>query len=231
MKILGIETSSSIFSLCLSEELNIIYEVRQNRELFPAQHGSIFTETERVMKNLNGENLAAIVVSIGPGMFTSLRVGLSLAKGLSLALNVPLVAVNTLDAIGLSIADLYKPFLSQNFGFIGAVINAYQNELYAAIYKNNERVSEYLLTTPGNLFNILERLTGKSTPVFIGGPGVEALKKEKTPQTLQISYLDKTFFLTSSMLIPLALPSIRQKKFCNPDLLEPFYLKKTAAEK
>ncbi len=84
MKILGIETSSPLFSLCINEDGTILYEIRKNRLADEKRRDAqFFTEAKRLIDYFGRDNIGAIAISIGPGMFTSLRVGLGLAKDLS----------------------------------------------------------------------------------------------------------------------------------------------------
>lgn len=80
--------------------------------------------------DLTLNSLKGIAVSIGPGSFTGIRIGLSLAKSLSWQLNIPLVAVDTLEAIALNTACHMR-----DGGNICPVIDAYQGKFYFAVFK------------------------------------------------------------------------------------------------
>ncbi|MEO0215402.1 MAG: tRNA (adenosine(37)-N6)-threonylcarbamoyltransferase complex dimerization subunit type 1 TsaB [candidate division WOR-3 bacterium] len=211
----------------------VIYEVRQNRDSFSAKmDAGIFYEIQRAIRYLDKERLSAIAVSIGPGMFTSLRVGLSITKGLSISLNIPVVAVNTLDAIGQAGSRVYSPLFYNCPHYIMVVINAYQEELYSAIYKQGLRISEYLLTTAEDLLNILKNIIEKEPgPVIVLGPGASLLKNQITNSTARLIFPTECSFLTSAHLIPIALPLVEKQNFTAPEFLEPFYIKKSPAEK
>jgi len=222
LKILGLETSSTLFSVCLNNDARLICEIRKDRD---AQHGprdgDVFREVQGLLKQLHGEPLGAVVISIGPGMFTSLRVGLSLAKGIAFAQNVPIVGVNTLDIIGMSSLFFNKVLL--------AVINAFQGEIYAAFYKKGKPISDYMLTTPNKLQALSKKHRSAAEGTLIAGPGVSALKNIPAGS---ISYLQSDFFLPSAAkAVLLALPRIKKSNFDDPEFLEPFYLKKTDAER
>ena len=149
MKILGIETSSPIFSLCLNDGARVLYDFSRQREFEGHKDALIFEEANRLIESINGEKIDAIAISIGPGMFTSLRVGLSLAKGISMVYHTPVVAVNTLDAIAMKVSCQRSPVV--------AVINAYRGEIYAAFYATGGRTSDYLLTTPAALMEMIDQ--------------------------------------------------------------------------
>ncbi|UCD05059.1 MAG: tRNA (adenosine(37)-N6)-threonylcarbamoyltransferase complex dimerization subunit type 1 TsaB [candidate division WOR-3 bacterium] len=217
MKILGIETSSPTFSLCLNEDDRTLREFSRRREIGGYGDAEIFKEAKNILGSRRNENLGAIAVSIGPGMFTSLRVGLSLAKGIALVNNTPVVAVNTLDVIGVppSLTDVR----------ITAVVNAYRGEIYAALYESGERVSDYLLLTPDSL---LKMLGDKGT---ILGPGVEVIAQAGLVGAGVELRSSEEYLPTAKRVISLALPRMRNRDFNDIQFLEPYYIKKTDAER
>lgn len=97
--LLAFDTSTSWISLALYDGIFVHYEMtwqsqhHHTVELAPAIE-ELYTRT-----GINSEDLTALAVAIGPGSFTSLRIGLAAAKGLSLGLNIPLVGVPSLDVV------------------------------------------------------------------------------------------------------------------------------------
>ncbi len=220
LKILGIETSSPLFSLCVNDDEKMLYEMRKNRLADEkSRDAHFFAEAKRIIEYFGRDNIGAIAISIGPGMFTSLRVGLGLAKGLAAARNIPIVAVNTLDVIGLSVTFLQQPVL--------ATINAYHQEIYAALYKNGKRLTEYLLTTPSEVKKLMKDKT------IVIGSGVEVFQRdEKTSKRLRLHLVcDEHLLPSAAKVVRIAFPKIKSGVFDNPELLEPFYIKETDAER
>lgn len=220
MKILGVETSSAVFSLAVHENEKLLFEIKRNRHAHEgSRDAGLFNEAESLINEFKPEQFTALAVSIGPGMFTSLRVGLSLVKGLAMAHEIPTVAVNTLDIIGIPISFTKEPVI--------AVINAFHDEIYAATYKHGKISGGYELTTPDIL---LGRLRGETV---IAGPGVEVfMKKGLTLKNKDLIFLAEDFALPSATkLVRVALPRIRAKKYIDIEVLEPFYIKKTDAER
>jgi tRNA threonylcarbamoyladenosine biosynthesis protein TsaB len=132
--ILQIETSTSVCSVALVESGN----VRQHESVDePNVHASQLTLLIQALldrENVSFQDLSAIAVSMGPGSYTGLRIGVSTAKGLCYALDIPLIAVNTLAGIytgfradkGQSLSyDLYVPML-----------DARRMEVYCALFDN-----------------------------------------------------------------------------------------------
>jgi len=217
LKILGIETSSSTFSLCLNEDDCLLHEFSKQRELNSHEDGAIFKEARRLIDKVGGKYIGAIAISIGPGMFTSLRVGLALAKGIAFVNRTPVVAVNTLDVIGV------RPSCSA--AVIVAVVNAYRGEVYAAFYSKGQRTSDYLLTTP---YQLLEMVRDNS---LIVGPGAHIFTEAVLGRgNIGVSDDDR-YLPRASKVVTLALPRIDQGSFDDIEFLEPYYIKKTDAER
>lgn len=219
MKYLGIDTSGDIFSLCLCEDDRLLIEVRKNRGAEPGvRDARFFAEAREIIRRTGKESLGCVAVSIGPGMFTSLRVGISLAKALNLAWSVPVVGVNTLDLIGRS------PALGG--GRVLAVLNAFQGDLYAALYERRRRRSDYLAVPPRVL---AKRFAG---PLTVCGPAAGLVKKSRLPGARRWTFIDdESVWPSARRVIQAAEPRIRRKTYDDADRLEPFYIKKTDAER
>jgi tRNA threonylcarbamoyladenosine biosynthesis protein TsaB len=217
LKILGIETSSPIFSLCLNDDDLVLLEFSRQREFDGHKDAMIFNQARGLIDRIGGENIDAIAISIGPGMFTSLRVGLSLAKGISIVYGTPVVAINTLDAIGMMASYQRSPVL--------VVINAYRGEIYAAFYDTGERTSDHLLTTPAALVETV------MNPTLVIGPGTDLLMDRGLDQTnLDISR-DEQYLPHASKVVNNALKRIKNNDFDDIEFLEPCYIKMTDAER
>ena len=104
---------------------------------------------------LTPAGLSAVAVSLGPGSFTGLRVGLSVAKGLAVALSIPVFGVPTLDATAYAHRRESAP--------VCAIVPAGRGRWCAALYRATEgrwqRQSEYLLSTPERLAALLQEPT------------------------------------------------------------------------
>lgn len=179
----------------------------------------IFDEAQRLLHTWLPEDLDAIAVSIGPGMFTSLRVGLSLAKGIALAHRTPIIGVNSLDVIGYE--HRFFP------GIVCVVVNAFHQEMYVALYNRGIRQGAYVLVRLDDITEMLNQAR------LLVGPGVYLLKEHgllvsKNEQNHKES---RFMFPTAEMVVMSACARFQNKDFDNIDMLEPFYIKKTDAER
>jgi tRNA threonylcarbamoyladenosine biosynthesis protein TsaB len=160
MKILGIDTSTSCGSVGLIDEESIIAEYLLN---IPVTHSErLLTTIERILKDahLVVGDLDGWAISLGPGSFTGLRIGVSTVKGLALATQKPVAGVSTLDILAYQI-----PWTSC---LICPILDARKGEVYTSFYRYGEgnelqRESDYLAIKPQDLIKkIRERV------IFIG---------------------------------------------------------------
>ncbi len=138
MKILAIDTSTKAGSVCLLENKKVIGELYLNLDK---------THSERILPiidyllnftNTDMKEIDLFVSGIGPGSFTGIRIGLSIAKGFSFALKKPLIGISSLDALA------YELYSEQEYL---AIIEGRDKEYFYAIYnwENNQfkRISDY----------------------------------------------------------------------------------------
>src|SRR5436190_13965031 len=95
--ILNIETATTVCSVALFRDDELLAQKELNAGYTHAENLHIFISEVLNEANLRTTDLSAIAVSRGPGSFTGLRIGASTAKGLSYGLQIPLIAVDTLQ--------------------------------------------------------------------------------------------------------------------------------------
>ncbi len=105
MKILGIETATLICGAAVVVDGRIISEEQTSEKKVHAENIMRLIDASLSKSGVLLKDVDAIAVSIGPGSFTGLRIGLSVAKGLAYATDKPLVAVPTLDALARRAVD------------------------------------------------------------------------------------------------------------------------------
>jgi len=142
--ILNIETSTTNCSVALSQN-GIVVGIKEDNNLEYSHAERLHVYIDEVLKvaKISIDQLEAIAVSKGPGSYTGLRIGVSAAKGLSYALNIPLISVPTLEALAHQI-EIPK-------GAIVAMLDARRMEVYSAIYDanyNETRATEAEVLTP-----------------------------------------------------------------------------------
>jgi tRNA threonylcarbamoyladenosine biosynthesis protein TsaB len=151
VRILGLDTATWKASVGLRIDGQLSSE--KSRTADGSHAVSLLSLIEEVLRDggCAVRDLDAVAVSGGPGSFTGLRIGLSIAKGLAYATGACLIAVPTLEALARTVAHLD--------GRICAVLDARKGELYAACFQSSNgvlrRLTDDLLLTPAALVNIL----------------------------------------------------------------------------
>jgi len=205
MKILSIDTSTDYLSIAIMDGRKILagYHRPSHRN-----HSRLLVPTiAKLIKRSGFRSIDCFCVSIGPGSFTGLRIGVVTVKGLAYALNKPIVTVPTLDVIARN-AKSFK-------GIVCPVLDAKKNKVYACLYKSDgvtfKKVSKYLLIPVESLL----KMTAKYDKVLFLGDGVKLVGVEEKI---------KNWHPRADVAAVLALESINKKKFVTPEKLEPMYI-------
>lgn len=130
--ILNIETSTDVCSVALTSEGQVL----DHRENYEGQtHATLLSQYLKEMLDYASSRetkLDAVAVSIGPGSYTGLRIGLSEAKGLAFGLQLPLIGVNTLQL--LAVSTMFNHFVDEDPLLYVPMIDARRMEVYTAVY-------------------------------------------------------------------------------------------------
>jgi len=220
MKVVGIETSGSIGSVAVCDGNTVV-----GRHTFgkASNHGKeIVSSLEAIFNEVKWkpEDIDLIAVSIGPGSYTGLRIGVTCAKTLAYGLGKPVIDVPTLDVLAGNIKDDVK--------HICPVIDAKRKRVYACIYSRNnsknKRTTDFLIITPGELKDILP----ESTLIF--GDGVAPYKEIFTQMKVTIIEDEKPGIAEAVDVARLGLERYEQGERCEINELVPLYLRKSEAE-
>ena len=214
MKILHLETSSKNCSvaisdgeelLCLCEEVSENYKQSENLHTF-VQWALEGAELE--LKDINAINLGK-----GPGSYTGLRIGVSAAKGFSFGLDIPLIAVNSLNS-------MMEPFIGQGYDLIIPLVDARRMEVYTAIFngENGDVISE----TESKILdeNSFSELEGKKV-IFVG----DGAKKTQEIISLTTAEFNNEIYPSAKYMLKEGFRRFKDKQFEDVAYFEPFYLK------
>lgn len=219
MKILCLETSTPDLSLAVAEGEHVVASASSSMKKTMA--ANIIPAVDRLLKRKGWklERLDGFIVGLGPGSFTSLRVGLATVKGLAFALNKPVAGISSLDVLAAAVKDAN--------GQICVMADARRDNVYSALYQRVNgkltRVSEYLLSPSED---VLESLSGEA---IITGSGIalyrERIESYTARKNVKISLTpEKLWKPQAKFLLPLGLPVLNLKKPEAVSMLVPMYL-------
>lgn len=130
--LLNIETSTSVCSVALSMDGEVLFEKASFDGPSHAALLGVFVEEALSVLKMKGRKAPdAIAVSSGPGSYTGLRIGVSVAKGLCFGFGIPLIGIHTLDILAATAIEKNKP---AGDCLYCAMLDARRMEVYAAIY-------------------------------------------------------------------------------------------------
>jgi tRNA threonylcarbamoyladenosine biosynthesis protein TsaB len=162
MRMLAVETSTMTGSAALVDGDRIVGESILDVALTHSER--LMAMVDRLLQDCGwtADGLEALAVSIGPGSFTGVRVGVATVKGLALALDLPIAAVPTLDALASNLPFANAP--------VCPILDARKSEVYLSLYRtadgHPQRLWDYLALPPEDA---AQRLTA---PVIVLGDGV-----------------------------------------------------------
>jgi len=224
--LLGIETATKTCSVALTANGQVLALKESSGA---NEHSSLLTQyIQDVLQTagIQAKEIDAVAVSIGPGSYTGLRIGLSTAKGLCYALNKPLIAIPTLKAIAhrAIITSTSAEIQAENSVLI-PLIDARRMEAFTTFFSSNltEIAPVQALLIDDNSFDDLH-----DKKIFLFGDGAEKCKS-------LFAHKSGFFFPevnpSATSICLLAEESFKQKEFANLAYSEPFYLKDFIAGK
>ena len=211
--ILNIETSISTASICLknNEGLEDMLVNDNQKDHAGWLHEAIASLLKK--NNFSPTDLKAVAVSIGPGSYTGLRVGLASAKGLCYALNIPLIAIGTLKMMAFSVKDEVPDAV------ICPMIDARRMEVFTAVYDQLliEKIPPKAVIVDENF----GQLIGSNEKIIFCGNGSKKLQNYyATPFTTYSNTV-----ANASHLAHLATISFNKNDFADLAYIEPLYIK------
>ncbi len=220
--ILNIETATPICSVALSQDEELLAIRESSEKNSHSAKLNIFISELFEEARLKLKNLDAVSVSMGPGSYTGLRIGVSAAKGFCYALNIPLIGIPTL----MSMAKGAK-YSGQKEMLFCPMIDARRMEVYCALFDTNLREiqkTDAVIIEEDTFSDYL----CKSKIAFFGD-GAEKSKDILSKHSNAIFPDD--YQISSEYMISIALERFKKKEFDDTAYFEPFYLKDFIAGK
>jgi tRNA threonylcarbamoyladenosine biosynthesis protein TsaB len=221
--ILSIETSTTICSVAL---------IRNGEILSSTELGVAHSHSEKLTllirdcvthAGLTFNDLDALAVAKGPGSYTGLRIGVATAKGLCYALDKPLIAINTLEAMAYQVAD----FCISSY-WLCPMLDARRMEVYCALYDQDLQT---ILPTCAKIIDQSSFAEYLSLhPIIFFGNGSLKCKPllDSHPQAF---FMNQVVHPSAKTVAILAARAFDEKRFENLAYFEPFYLKEFVSNK
>ncbi len=222
--ILNIDTSTDVCSVAVSEDGACIYHAEDFEGPNHAQKLGGYIDEALSFADSHAIPLDAVAVSSGPGSYTGLRIGVSMAKGVCYGAGVPLISVPTLEL--LCVPVLLGRMELEEEALLCPMIDARRMEVYAAVYDRALHVERETKADVVDADTYREYLDHR--PVYFFGPG--AKKCMPVVDHPNAHYIDGIQPLAKYMF-PLAEKRIAQGKTEDVAYFTPFYLKDFVAKK
>ena len=223
MPILGLDTATQVCSVAVATEDKLLAEITVNTKKTHSERLMPYISQLLEMAGLKKDELTGIAVSIGPGSFTGLRIGLATAKAMSYALNLPIVGLSTLEAIawGCPLPN----------AVVSPMLDAQKGNVYQGVYvwqegQLNTRIRPRVVA----LATALKELSTTERLVTVLGEGADMYKK------LEQKYDNVLLPLAHISLPRAASVAIRGAQLLRQGIhhevssLEPLYIRRSEAE-
>ena len=217
--ILNIDTATEVCSVAIARDGRLVATRENGEGLNHSTLLGVYVDEALREARLTVEDLDAVAVSMGPGSYTGLRIGVSLAKGLCFGGGKPLIAVGTLNALAHAAIErtgedaLYCP-----------MIDARRMEVYAAVFDRQERTVREVGAVVMDEHSFSDLLS--ASPVYFFGNGSDKVRSVLTHQNAR--------FLSGVTTSALNMMALAEQKFTAGEFVdvayfEPFYLKEFVA--
>ena len=224
MNILAFDTVSSSFSVALKSDNSIIEINKENIKNHNSELIPILNDFLKENK-LSLDNIDCIVLGIGPGSFTSIRIAFATIKSICYAKNIKIIGVSSLES-------LYQNIKSFD-GLKLALIEARKGSVYANIYRDNKKIKENLDLTYNELIDLIDSISNENEIITLCGDGFSKNKEIflESLKNYKINDLDNSFnIIKASNSIILSESRFKAGDFDNIFSLSPLYLRKSEAE-
>ena len=211
--ILCIETATKSCSVALTSDGQLVAVKEEVSEQYShSEQLTVFISQLLQKEELKVSDLDAIAVSSGPGSYTGLRIGVSTAKGLCYAGNLPLISVSTMDSLAQAMKDKYPE------AQLCPMLDARRMEVYCKLYSKSQVSPVVAKIIEKDSF----KLELEQGPVLFFGDGADKCQDVLTHTN---AYFELGIFPSATNMISLAHKKFQNQDFEDVAYFEPFYLK------
>ncbi len=214
--ILQIETATTICSVALAKDGKTVHVLELDEPNIHASKLTVLIQQLLTDAQVQMNDLSAIAISKGPGSYTGLRIGVSVAKGICFALDKPLIAMDTLKMMAAG-------YLYQNPNYTGLLcpmIDARRMEVYTALFDEKLKVVQEVSASIIDEHSFAVELQGQA--ILFGGNGAE--KCRSVIHHANADFVDINLN-SAQYMSELAYQAFINQDFVDLAYFEPFYLK------
>ena len=226
--LLLIESSTSVCSVALAKDGELIDLQESNEGQNHAKLLAVFVNELLNRQNITSDQLSAVAISEGPGSYTGLRIGVSLAKGICYANQIPLIPVSPLQSMCEQVISRHAELGLESLEntFLMPMMDARRMEVYTATYDSANHLINPVsaeIIDEQSFFTDLE----KQKVVFFGNGAEKCQPVIKHPNAVFVAGI-KT---SAQFMCALAWKAFQKEQFADLAYFEPFYLKDFIAGK
>lgn len=224
MRILAIDTSTSVLSIAVLEDDKIIVDFSQNKALTHSEKLLPSIEWILNISNLDIKDIDEFAVSVGPGSFTGIRIGVSVANAFAMVNNKGVVEISTLKALAMNIKNVE--------GIIVSTVYAQREDYYCSFYeiKNNEyfQLEEETVLSMEKIFENIAELSKNKKIYIVGEICFKEESKKYKDENILFATLEQNYVRSSNVCF-LAKEELSRKCKQNK-YAKPVYIRKSQAE-
>ena len=219
--LLHIDTSATACSVALSARVEVLFEKISSGGLSHAALAGVYAEEVLGVLHRRGLKPDAVAISSGPGSYTGLRIGVSLAKGLCFGFDIPLISVPTLEIMASGVIGQIR----EAEALYCAMLDARRMEVYAAIFNSARRPVRQTMPDIVAADSYASFLASGRKVYFFGSGADKCNEVIRSPQAVFVDHIHPS----AVDMIPLAEELFHAGKFEDIAYFEPFYLKEFMA--
>jgi len=221
--ILALETALDICSIALGKDGFLVADKSVQGTNLHASHLTVFIEDVLQAAGITYKDLNAVCISEGPGSYTGLRIGTSAAKGLCFALDIPLIAINTLQSLAFG---AHKSYVAENDNMLFCpMIDARRMEVYYAVY--DKGIKEIQPTKAAVVTSQEFEYILANNEVLFFGNGMP--KSKVILESFPKAFFVDVIYARAENMLTLAFEKFNAQQTENLYNFEPYYLKEFVA--
>ena len=222
MKILALDTATPSCSVAIVDDGSLLAELTRGNSKTHSRHLIDLINTVCAIADLKAGDVDGFAVTIGPGSFTGLRIGISTIKGLAFCLGKPVVGVSSLDALAWQCA--------QSAYLICPLLDARKKEVYACRYRFNN--NELIKDGAENVASPAEAVRGIREPSIFVGNAVQLYRENISAELGELAHFAAwgQHIIRASSIAWLSMTGFYRQQTDDVALLIPQYIRRPDAE-